>query len=144
MWRRAPVAVRRSAGLVRVKGEGASLAEGPTKTGKPRVVDIDEDTADVLHKHKKPRGSMALQLARDDALVFADAEGAYLHPERFSRTFGIALARCRREPRPPAASRRRPSGSTTCATRTPRCCCPRASRSRSSASGSGTARPLSP
>jgi integrase len=39
---------------------------------------------------------MALQLVTADALVFGDVEGAHLHPERFSRTFTEALARCRR------------------------------------------------
>jgi integrase len=39
---------------------------------------------------------MALQLARDDALVFGDHEGRHLHPERFSRTFHGELARARK------------------------------------------------
>jgi integrase len=37
---------------------------------------------------------MALQLARDDALVFGDHEGRHMHPERVSRTFKAALKRC--------------------------------------------------
>jgi integrase len=37
---------------------------------------------------------MALQLVRDDSLVFGDHEGRQLHPERFSRTFKGALVRC--------------------------------------------------
>jgi len=35
------LAVRRSAGIVKVKGAGERLVEGPTKTGRSRVVDLD-------------------------------------------------------------------------------------------------------
>jgi integrase len=90
------VSVRRSAGVVRVKGEGASIAEGGTKSGKPRVIDLDASTVAVLRAHRKARGGLALQLARDDALVFGDHEGRHLHPERFTRTFHGELARARK------------------------------------------------
>jgi integrase len=90
------VSVRRSAGVVRVKGEGATVAEGDTKSGKPRVIDIDATTVAILRAHRRERGAVALQLARDDALVFGDHEGRHLHPERFSRTFHAALARARK------------------------------------------------
>ncbi len=40
----AAVSVRRSAGVVRVLGEGATITEGPTKTGKPRVINLDDAT----------------------------------------------------------------------------------------------------
>jgi integrase len=78
------------------RGEGAAIAEGDTKSGKARVVDIDPGTVNVLRAHRRARGSMALQLARDDALVFGDHEGAHRHPERFTRTFKADLARCRK------------------------------------------------
>ena len=58
------VAVRRSAGLIRTKGEGAAVTEGPTKTGKPRVVDLDPGTVNVLRAHKRERGTLALALAK--------------------------------------------------------------------------------
>lgn len=90
------LAVRRSAGLVRVKGEGARLVEGPTKSGRERVVDLDPGTVEVLRRHRVARAGLALQLARDDALVFGDLEGRHLHPERFSRRFAEQLERCRR------------------------------------------------
>ena len=92
----ATITIRRSAGVVRNKGEGAQLKEGPTKTGKVRVIDIDPGTVALLRTWKKDRGSLALVLARDDALVFGDIEGRHLHPERFSRTFREHLARCAR------------------------------------------------
>jgi integrase len=91
------ISVRRSVGIVRVKGEGATVLEGPTKTGKPRVVDIGPNTVALLRAYRRERAGLALQLAAAEALVFGDIEGRHLHPERFSRTFSEALARCRRE-----------------------------------------------
>ena len=90
------ISVRRSVGVVRVKGEKPEIREGPTKTGKPRVIDIDPATVAVLRAWKRERGSLALALARDDALAFSDLEGTYLHPERFSRTFKNTLTRYRK------------------------------------------------
>ena len=90
------VRVRRSAGMVRVAGEGASIVETDTKSGKPRVVDVDPATVAVLKAHRKARGSLALQLARDDSLVFGDAEGRHRNPEHTSRQFAGDMARCRK------------------------------------------------
>jgi integrase len=89
------LAVRRSAGMVRIKGDGAEMVEDSTKTSKPRVVDLDPQTVAVLKAHRKARGSLALQLARDDALVFGDLEGAYRNGEHVSRQFARDIARCR-------------------------------------------------
>jgi integrase len=86
--------VRRSVGLIRVKGQKPEIKEGATKTNKPRVVDIDEATVTLLRAHKWERGGLALALARDQALVFGDEEGRHRHPERFSRTFKDTLRRC--------------------------------------------------
>jgi integrase len=93
----ATVSIRRSAGMVRVTGESAEVTEGDTKSGKPRVVDIDAATVAVLRAHRKAHGGMALQLARDDALVFADRKGRQLQPEHFSRSFADALRRCAKQ-----------------------------------------------
>ncbi|MER7362657.1 tyrosine-type recombinase/integrase [Nonomuraea wenchangensis] len=90
------ISVRRSVGVVRIKGEGAVVKEGDTKTAKPRVVDLDTATVALLRAYKHERGGMALQLARDDALVFGDQEGNHRHPERFSRGFQDQLGRCAR------------------------------------------------
>jgi integrase len=89
------ISVRRSAGIVRNKGEGAQIREGTTKTNKPRMIDIDPATVALLKTWRKDRAGLAL--ARDDALVFSDLEGQHMHPERFSRTFKTTLARCRRQ-----------------------------------------------
>jgi integrase len=44
----AAVRIQRSAGMVRVAGESAGVVEGDTKSGKPRLVDLDEGTVAVL------------------------------------------------------------------------------------------------
>ena len=91
----ATVSVRRSAGMVRNAGEGAGVHEGDTKSGKPRVVDLDHDAAAVLRAYRKDRGSMALQLIAPDSLVFGDLEGAHRNPEHVSRQFVRDVERCR-------------------------------------------------
>jgi integrase len=88
----ATVSVRRSVGIIRDPA-GRELLEGPTKTGKPRVVDLGAEAVGALRAHRRARGAMALQLVRDDALVFADHEGRHLHPEHFSRSFTGAVNR---------------------------------------------------
>jgi integrase len=92
------VSVRRSAGMVRVAGEGAEVHEGDTKSGKPRVVDLDEDAAAVLRAWKRERGSMALQLVAPGSLVFGDIEGAHRNPEHVSRQFTRDVERCGQVP----------------------------------------------
>jgi integrase len=93
----ARVSVRRSAGLLKVKGEGQSITEGPTKTGKARVVELDHGTVTVLKRHRAELASIDLRLAKDDALVFGTATGELRHPERFSRRFTEAVAAARRD-----------------------------------------------
>ena len=80
--------------MVRVAGESAGVVEGDTKSGKPRIVDLDEGTVAVLRARKRERGALALQLARDDALVFGDLEGGHRNPEHVSRQFGRDVERC--------------------------------------------------
>jgi integrase len=86
--------VRRSAGMVRVAGEGAGVVEGSTKSGKPRLVDLDAPTVTLLRACRRERGALALQLARDDALVFGDIQGGHRNPEYVSRQFARDVARC--------------------------------------------------
>ena len=112
------ISVRRSVGIVRVKGRKGILREGPTKTCKPRVIDIDPATVAVLRAWKRERGALALALARDDSVVFGNQEGQFRQPERFSHLFREQQARCARmlgEDAPPGIrlhdlrhSRRRP------------------------------------
>jgi integrase len=91
----ATLAVRRSAGMVRTKGEGAEMVESDTKTSKPRVVDLDPGTVEVLRTWKRERGSLALALAREDSLIFGDLEGDWRNGEHVSRQFARDVARCR-------------------------------------------------
>jgi integrase len=56
-------------------------------------VDLDADTVAVLRNHRRERGAMALQLARDDALVFADEEGRPLYPEGISGRFKAEIGK---------------------------------------------------
>ena len=90
------VSVRRSVGIVRVKGQKGFLREGPTKTCKPRVIDLDPATVAVLRAWRRARGTMALQLARDGAIVFGNHEGQFRQPERVSHLFLEQQARCAR------------------------------------------------
>jgi integrase len=71
------------------------MAEGATKSGKPRVIDLDPETVAVLRAHRKARGLLHLSLARDDALMFGDIEGAYRNLEHVSRQFARDIARWR-------------------------------------------------
>jgi integrase len=93
----ATVTIRRSVGIVRIKGKKGVIKEGPTKTGKPRVVDLDPFTVSVLRTWKQKRGAMALQLARADAVVFGDHEGRWRQPERVSHLFREQQERCLRD-----------------------------------------------
>ena len=89
------VSVRRSAGIVRDAG-GTGVLEGATKSGKPRVIDLDDDTLAVLRAWRKERGSMALQLITTASLVFGSIEGTLRNPEQVSHQFRRDADRCRK------------------------------------------------
>lgn len=72
---RATVIVRRSVGVIRNAGEGATVTEGTTKTSRPRVIDISDGDVALLKAWRREGGSLSLALAREDALVFSDLEG---------------------------------------------------------------------
>ncbi|WP_285734015.1 site-specific integrase [Nocardiopsis sp. ATB16-24] len=91
------MAVRRSATLIKTKGGGERIVEGTTKSNRPRVLDLDDDTVSLLRAHRRDCAALALQFGRDDSLIFADQEGAHLHPERFSRSFKADVRRCRKQ-----------------------------------------------
>ena len=90
------LAIRRSVGVVKTKGAGERLVEGPTKTGRSRVVDLDSGTVAALRAYRAARGLLALDLVRDSALVLSNFDGTHRHPERFSRHFAGHIARARR------------------------------------------------
>jgi integrase len=87
----ARLSVRRSAGIVKTKGEGERLVEGQTKSGLQRVVDLDPQTVDALKRYRLARAGLSLQLVRDEALIFSDLNGGHLNPDRFSRRFTRSL-----------------------------------------------------
>jgi integrase len=91
----ARLSVRRSAGVIKNKGKGDELVEGPTKTGRQRSVDLDPRTVEALRRYRVAQASLDLRLVRDDSLIFGDLNGSYLNPDRFSRRFtrSIVLAR---------------------------------------------------
>lgn len=91
------LAVRRSVGVVKTKGQPEQIVEGPTKSARARVIDLDPGTVEVLRKWRLERAQASLQLVKDDALIFGTAEGAHLHPERFSRLFSDKVDQCRRK-----------------------------------------------
>ncbi|SFK74683.1 Phage integrase family protein [Geodermatophilus ruber] len=90
------LAVRRSVGVVKDKGAGQRLVEGPTKTGQARVVDIDDDTVAALRAYRAARASLAPLLVRDAALVLATLDGRHRHPERYSRRFVEQVVQARK------------------------------------------------
>jgi integrase len=93
----ARLSIRRSVGVVHNKGESPQILEGPTKTGRERVVDLDPQTIAALRSWRVARAGLALQLARDDALIFGSLHGEHLHPGRFTHRFGVHVARWRRQ-----------------------------------------------
>lgn len=90
------VSIRRSLGSVRRHGSPSELIEGPTKTGKARVVDIDEATVAALRSLQRSRACLAFPLATSEALVFGDIEGQFLIPDSQSWAFNNAQANCRK------------------------------------------------
>jgi integrase len=68
-----------------------------TKTGSARVLDIDAETLRVLRAHKSDRGAISLDLARADAYVFGDDNGAIRVPDavtsRWTRRLDWACAK---------------------------------------------------
>jgi integrase len=55
--------------------------------GAARDVDLDAGTVAALRAYRAVRGSVALDLVRDTALVLGTLDGNHRHPERFSRLF---------------------------------------------------------
>ena len=92
--------MRRSAGMVRKPGRVAELVEGDTKSGKPRVIDLDPETVAVLPRLAKSAARGARSWPATSAR-FGDIEGQHRNPEHVCRQFardaaaGAAARRCR-------------------------------------------------
>jgi integrase len=106
------LAVRRSVGVVKTKGAGEHLVEGPTKTGQSRVVDLDSGTVAALRAYRAARGLVTLDLVRDSALVLSNLDGTHRHcrragtPESLQAIRRHAVRRAHRRSRWSALSRR--------------------------------------
>jgi hypothetical protein len=83
---------RCSLGLVKAKGVGEQLVEGPTKTGRARVVDISSSRSPPSAPYLSTRGSLALELVRDSALVLGNLDGTNRTPS--ATPAGSSSRRC--------------------------------------------------
>ena len=70
---------------------------GPIKNKKTRAVSLDDATTKLLKSWKAHRGSLALQLVRPDAVLFADESGSRPRPKAITDAFRNSLNRCRRD-----------------------------------------------
>lgn len=64
-----------------------------TKTDRPRVIDVDEQTLTILKAWKAARGALSLDLARRDAYVFGLLDGRLRHPTPVSKAWSIRVRR---------------------------------------------------
>ena len=109
--------------------------DGTTKSGRTRVVSIDDDTVAVLRQHKADQAADQLKAGDSwrgvkDGYVFTTGWGEPIYPDTVTSLM-TKLIRAHNEPEQGPRPRTMP-GCTTCATSTPRpCCCP-ASRFTSS------------
>jgi integrase len=103
------IAVRRSVGVVKHRGQPEQLVEGSTKTCRPRVIDIDPATTAVLRVEERARRHRAAPGPGQRGRV-RQPRGGFRHPETFSKLFGTAQERCARTL---ARTRRPGSGCTT-------------------------------
>lgn len=84
------ISVRRAANSIK-HGETKS-----TKSGKPRVIDLDVSLIDALRAWKAVRGSLSLDLARADAVIFGDLAGHVVNPNRITGRWAARVAAARR------------------------------------------------
>ncbi len=94
-WETKTAVIRQTVGAIR----GKVIRESLPKSNKPRVIDLDRKTLDVLKAHRAAQAADRLSLGSqwvDEGLVFArgsyrladgQTAGGPLHPERTSRLF---------------------------------------------------------
>lgn len=93
------ISIRRAVQVIKHHGDHEEIHEGPTKSGKSRVVDVDPLTMAVLKAYRKERGRISMTLRSADAKVFGTEDGEFRHPERFSRTWRNTVTRYNRQHR---------------------------------------------
>jgi len=67
-----------------------------TKTGASRAVDIDDALRDTLKRYKSARGSLSLDLARQDSYAFADSAGRIYNPKNITARWDVRLKAAQR------------------------------------------------
>lgn len=90
------ISIRRAAVLVKEHGKGERIVIKPPKSGRSRVIDIDDETMRVLTARRDMLTSIDPTLGAATGYVFPDNTGGVAHPERFSRRFTAAIARARK------------------------------------------------
>lgn len=68
------------------------VRESTPKTGRPRLVELDPATAQVVERHRAHIGATSRPSGTGD-LVFTDYEGHPLHPDLFTQKFDRLVAR---------------------------------------------------
>jgi len=89
--------VRRGVTLIKSRGVPERLEVGPPKSGRDRVIDIDDDVVEVLREWRKTVAQLGFERVAADEWVFAADDGGPRHPERFSRIWRNAVRTARRE-----------------------------------------------
>lgn len=78
----------------RASDSGLRKAIKPTKTYKSRAVLMDDESLEVLRRHKATRASLGLQLVRGEAFVFGNLDGSVRNPgdigEKWSKRVKLA------------------------------------------------------
>lgn len=95
------ISIRRAADTIKI-----GTTKKP-KSGKSRVVDIDQAIIDVLRSWKAVRGSISLDLARPDSYIFGSDSGQVINPNRATMRWSVRVAAMRKalgEDAPPALS----------------------------------------
>lgn len=64
----------------------------PPKSGKSRVVDVDATVIETLRTWKAIKGSISLNLARQDAYLFGDDDGNLINPNRATMRWSVRVA----------------------------------------------------
>ncbi|MGO2746737.1 tyrosine-type recombinase/integrase [Microbacterium sp.] len=88
--KRRRISVRRAADTINI---GATKA---TKSGKARVIDVDDEIISALKAWKALRGSLSLDLARSDSTIFGNDEGGVINPNRATMRWSVRVAAARK------------------------------------------------
>jgi len=88
--------VKRALTEVKTKGQPTAYVVGPTKNGRPRRIELDDDLVHLLRAHRTDTAQLSFANVAPDARVFTLASGRMLRPDRATRRFEQAVARFQR------------------------------------------------